>query len=174
MNTGTPTQPAKQKLVPLQTSPLTKFIRTGEGVLIFAFNLAMLITPIVSSALTPSQAVKWAGIVDGVAVVARTGLKIVSLSQGVTGIAPDPVGAQVTVDVQQLAAELIQQLPGDVRGPVSADQIVEQLMADAPIINQLVSDAEELASVPESDQAASPGDANIEDNATVAMAAAGQ
>lgn len=79
-------------VIPQKTTPLTKFVRTGEGVLVFAFNLAMLIVPIVSSALTPEEAVKWAGIVNGVAVISRTGLKIVAEVSKTTGIAPQPIG----------------------------------------------------------------------------------
>ena len=72
-------------VIPEKTSPLTKFIRTGEGVLVFAFNLTMLIVPIVSNSLSPEDAVKWAGIVNGVAVICRTGLKAVAEFSKTTG-----------------------------------------------------------------------------------------
>jgi hypothetical protein len=78
--------------IPEKTTPLTKFIRTGEGVLVFAFNLTMLIVPIVSNALSPEDAVKWAGIVNGVAVISRTGLKVVAEVSKATGIEPQPIG----------------------------------------------------------------------------------
>jgi hypothetical protein len=83
-------------VIPKTTVPLAKFIRTGEGVLVFAFNLTMLIVPIVSNALTPEDAVKWAGIVNGVVVICRTGLKVVSVMQGVTGIEPAQIGPVLT------------------------------------------------------------------------------
>jgi hypothetical protein len=79
-------------VIPKKTTPLTKFIRTGEGVLVFAFNLTMLIVPIVSNALSPEDAVKWAGIVNGVAVISRTGLKVVAEVSKATGIEPQPIG----------------------------------------------------------------------------------
>jgi hypothetical protein len=79
-------------VIPKKTTPLTKFIRTGEGVLVFAFNLTMLIVPIVSNALSPEDAVKWAGIVNGVAVISRTGLKAVAEVSKATGIEPQPIG----------------------------------------------------------------------------------
>ena len=82
--------------IPGATVPLAKFIRTGEGILVFAFNLTLLIVPIVSNALTPEDAVKWAGIVNGVAVICRTGLKVVSVMQGVTGIPPAQIGPVLT------------------------------------------------------------------------------
>jgi hypothetical protein len=79
-------------VIPKKTTPLTKFIRTGEGVLVFAFNLTMLIVPIVSNALSPEDAVKWAGIVNGIAVISRTGLKVVAEVSKATGIEPQPIG----------------------------------------------------------------------------------
>jgi hypothetical protein len=79
-------------VIPKKTTPLTKFVRTGEGVLVFAFNLTMLIVPIVSNALSPEDAVKWAGIVNGVAVISRTGLKVVAEVSKATGIEPQPIG----------------------------------------------------------------------------------
>ena len=79
-------------VIPKKTTPLTKFIRTGEGVLVFAFNLTMLIVPIVSNSLSPEDAVKWAGIVNGVAVISRTGLKIVAEFSKSTGIQPQQIG----------------------------------------------------------------------------------
>jgi hypothetical protein len=79
-------------VIPQKTTPLTKFVRTGEGVLVFAFNLTMLIVPIVSNSLSPEDAVKWAGIVNGLAVVSRTGLKIVAEVSKATGIEPQQIG----------------------------------------------------------------------------------
>jgi hypothetical protein len=77
--------------IPVTTTPLTKFIRTGEGVLVFAFNGALLVVPIVSGALSAEQAFQWAAIINGVTVVSRTGLKIVSaLESGSSAGAPPP------------------------------------------------------------------------------------
>jgi hypothetical protein len=79
--------------IPQTTTSMVKFVRTGEGLLVVAFNIALLVVPIVSSALTPAQAVKWAAVINGVAVVARTGLKMTSLVQG--GAAASPAAASV-------------------------------------------------------------------------------
>jgi hypothetical protein len=68
-------------MIPKTTEPLAKFIRTGEGILVFGFNIALLVVPIISSSLTAAQAAKWAAVIDGIAVVSRTGLKIVSTLQ---------------------------------------------------------------------------------------------
>jgi hypothetical protein len=107
----TPTEPEKktliQKLIPQKTDPLGKFIRTGEGWLVFAFNLALLIAPIVSSSLSPKTAVEWAAILNGVTVVCRSGLKVAA----VVGTPPSPVSQHTTSEVDAIAKELAQQLP---------------------------------------------------------------
>ena len=108
----------------------------------FAFNLAMVIVPIVSNALTPQEAVKWAAIINGITVASRTGLKIVSLTTGATGVAPQQFNPNVTVDVKQLATELAKQLPADLGGKASPDQLVGQVEQDAPIVKRLVTDVE--------------------------------
>src|SRR5215475_8138736 len=81
--------------IPQSTTSMVKFVRTGEGLLVVAFNIALLVVPIISSALTPVQAVKWAAVINGVAVVARTGLKMTALVQGGTAAAPDTATADV-------------------------------------------------------------------------------
>jgi hypothetical protein len=79
--------------IPKTTTSMVKFVRTGEGLLVVAFNIALLIVPIVSSALTPAQAVKWAAVINGITVVARTGLKMTSLVQGGTAASPEAAPA---------------------------------------------------------------------------------
>lgn len=64
--------------VPQTTTPLTKSIRTIEGVLVALFNLAMLIVPIVTNALPPATAAKYAMIANGILVVSRTALKMMA------------------------------------------------------------------------------------------------
>ncbi|HEY1507371.1 MAG TPA: hypothetical protein VGF93_00105 [Solirubrobacteraceae bacterium] len=151
-------------VIPKTTVPLAKFIRTGEGVLVFAFNLTMLIVPIVSNALTPEDAVKWAGIVNGVVVICRTGLKVVSVMQGVTGIPPAQIGPVLT------PAQVPAPLPVPVSvpvpdpapapepphvvtvitptpAPVPAPAPVPPAPAPAPVAED-VSDDEEFASTP--------------------------
>jgi hypothetical protein len=125
--------------IPEKTTPLTKFIRTGEGVLVFAFNLTMLIVPIVSNALSPEDAVKWAGIVNGVAVISRTGLKIVAQVSKATGIEPQPIGDQTP---QPSSDETPQVATADAGGAANnggAPEVVDP------------SDSEEFASTPTAD-----------------------
>lgn len=131
----------KKPLIPKKTDPLGKFVRTGEGILVFAFNLAMLVVPIFSSALTAEQAVKWAGIVNGVAVVSRTGLKMVSIVNGVTGTTPaDVVSKPVADDVDQLATAIAQNLPEDLARTPSIDQVGSQLEEVKGLLASLASD----------------------------------
>lgn len=90
-------------MVPKTTDPLTKFIRTGEGVLVFLFNIALLVVPIVSNSLTAAESAKWATIIDGVAVISRTGLKMVASAQSAS---PAAAIAQLAAPVAaRLAAE---------------------------------------------------------------------
>ena len=165
-------------VIPKKTTPLTKFIRTGEGVLVFAFNLTMLIVPIVSNSLSPEDAVKWAGIVNGVAVICRTGLKVVAEVSKTTGIEPQPIGdkpsAVPSADVASNggAPEVVTAptQPVVVVGPT--DPVVSDAASGAP------SDDEEFASTPAVDddaveapapaapgtaQAAGPADPDVSD-----------
>ena len=125
-------------VIPEKTTPLTKFVRTGEGVLVFAFNLTMLIVPIVSNSLSPEDAVKWAGIVNGVAVICRTGLKVVAEFSKTTGIQPQSVG-----DLSALVATADSAgnggAPGVITGPTE------------PVVVTGPSDDEEFASTPTAD-----------------------
>ena len=107
MTTATPPAQPKKTLIPKKTDPLAKLIRTGEGWLVFAFNLALLIIPIVSNSLSPTTAVEWAAILNGVTVVCRSGLKIAAI----TGTPSSPLSQQVTAEVDAIAEELATQLP---------------------------------------------------------------
>jgi len=88
--------------IPKTTTSMVKFVRTGEGLLVVAFNIALLVVPIVSSALTPAQAVKWAAVINGVTVVARTGLKMTSLVQGGTAASPEAAPVVAPMDAAHI------------------------------------------------------------------------
>ena len=113
--------------IPESTTSMVKFVRTGEGMLVVAFNIALLVVPIISSALTPAQAVKWAAVINGVAVVARTGLKMTALVQAGTAASPEPAVAA---------------LPDGSEGTTAAAPL------EAAHIDELVSDSDEFASLP--------------------------
>ena len=136
-------------VIPQKTTPLTKFIRTGEGVLVFAFNLTMLIVPIVSNSLSPEDAVKWAGIVNGVAVICRTGLKVVAEFSKATGIQPQPVGdLPAVVPIADVAtnggAPVVVTGPSDddefASTPAADDDVVEVPAAPVPSASEATAD----------------------------------
>lgn len=140
------------------TDPMTKFIRTGEGVLVFGFNLALLVVPIVSSSLTAAQSAKWATIIDGVAVVSRTGLKMVASAQAKPPRAAAAAALEVAATTAySLAAGGASGLAGaaatasETAGEVSATALPRLAATRAPdisAIGQLVADAEEFADPP--------------------------
>lgn len=128
--------------------------------LVFAFNVALLIVPIVSSALSPVEAVKWAAILNGVAVVSRTGLKIVALATGSGALQPGPDATPAPV----AAAGGVHPAPPAskrARGPSSSEAVsgaaaaggrrlptaieLDTFLVD---VEMLVSDAEEFANPP--------------------------
>lgn len=59
-------------MIPKFTTPQAKMIRTLEGLVVVAFNLAMVVIPIVTNALPAPTAVKYAAIVNTAAVTARS------------------------------------------------------------------------------------------------------
>jgi hypothetical protein len=124
--------------IPKTTTPMVKFVRTGEGMLVVAFNIALLVVPIISNALTPAQAVKWAAVINGVAVVARTGLKMTSLAQGGTVAAPEAVAADSPDEPEGAMADSPERPEGEDAAAA---------LDDGPI-DDLVSDSDEFASLP--------------------------
>jgi hypothetical protein len=129
--------------IPKTTTPLTKFIRTLEGILLLLFNLAMLIVPIITSALSPEQAAKWAGVLDAVAVVARSGLKAVASLESATGApAAKPVSPAVEADVAKLAGDVAEQVPPDLAKTPTMAELLSQIQQDVAAFEKLVKDAE--------------------------------
>jgi hypothetical protein len=138
---------------------MTKFIRTGEGVLVFVFNIALLVVPIVSNGLTAAESAKWATIIDGVAVISRTGLKIVASAQSAkpaaTTVLPAPVADEVAAAPP--AALTNGAPPADGAGvPAQVSEVVTPQVAavgtDIADMGQLVADSEEFADTPSAAQ----------------------
>jgi hypothetical protein len=137
-----------------QTDPMAKFIRTGEGVLVFGFNVALLVVPIVSSSLTAAQSAKWATIIDSIAVISRTGLKMVASARpkptaaaAALGVASPPayslIGAAAAAGAPAATAPRMAGTPGP-----ALPQVAAALAPDVSAIGQLVADAEEFADPP--------------------------
>jgi hypothetical protein len=138
-------------VIPKTTEPLTKFIRTGEGVLVVAFNIALLVIPIVSNSLSASESAKWATIIDGIAVVCRTGLKMIaqarptgSSRQAMATSLPTPMvaGAQGTAAVEAIVAAAAATLSGQAPAQTAT------MTNDVTDVARLVSDTEEFARAP--------------------------
>jgi hypothetical protein len=174
-------------MVPKRTDPMTKFIRTGEGILVFAFNIALVVVPIVSNALTPAESAKWATIIDGIAVISRTGLKMVASAQAGKPTAPAPQmtgGAAAQVPAAPPTAQVTGAAPaaltsgapapdGSAAAPAQLSGAVmpqiATLATDIADVGQLVSDAEEFADAP----SAAQSEPDQQSNAVSAPATAG-
>jgi len=149
-------------MIPTTTDPMTKFIRTGEGVLVFGFNLALLVVPIVSNSLSAAQSAKWATIIDGVAVISRTGLKMVASAQA----KPPRVAAAAALEVAATTAYSLAgagapglagaaAMASEAAGEGSATvlpKVAAALAPDISAIGRLVADAEEFADPPSAAQ----------------------
>jgi hypothetical protein len=128
-------------LIPKKTDPKTKFIRTGEGILVFAFNVAMLVVPIVTSALSPTEAVKYAAILNGIAVISRSGLKAAALFSQVTGTPAGQVSQPVTQDVANVIAGALKQALADSAKTPSLQSAGQQADEDVEEVQKLLADA---------------------------------
>jgi hypothetical protein len=71
-------------MIPKLSAPLTKLIRTGEGVVLFAFNTVAAVAVIVQD-VAPTQAIKYAAIFNAVAFASRTFLKAVAVGKPIVG-----------------------------------------------------------------------------------------
>ncbi len=78
-------------LIPATTDPLAKFIRTGEGILVYLANIVLILVPIVTNSLSATQAAKYAVILNSVAVFSRSILKAIASTQ--TSPPPGPPAA---------------------------------------------------------------------------------
>jgi hypothetical protein len=128
-------------MIPKFTSPQVKFIRTGEGILVYLFNGAMIIIPLLSSSLSPVEALKWAGVVNAATVISRSGLKALTAFAGMTGIKPDVVQqpAGISDDAKQLHS-------GNVETQLAS--LLETFPDSLEWISKTVKDVEEFKVVP--------------------------
>jgi hypothetical protein len=79
-------------MVPKLTSPLVKGVRTTEGILVLVFNVAMLVIPIITSALPAHLAAEFAMFTNVAYAVSRSALKAISALSQQTGITPSQIG----------------------------------------------------------------------------------
>lgn len=142
-------------MIPKLSAPLTKFIRTSEGILVWSFNVALVIGASIPSAhLSVKDAAILAAANNVIAVISRTALKTHAASVlGSAGLAPTipnvlgtlkptAVGGAVATGVGDVAQDLAQ---------------TPTLATVGDQVSTLVTDAEEIASPPPPDPA--PADA---------------
>jgi hypothetical protein len=91
-------------MIPKLSAPLTKLIRTGEGIVLFAFNTVAAVAVIVQD-VAPTQAIKYAAIFNAVAFASRTFLKAVAVGKPIVG---EPIALTGTLvsGVDQVLSEI--------------------------------------------------------------------
>jgi hypothetical protein len=123
-------------MVPKLTDPMVKFIRTGEGILIYLFNAAMVVIPILSNALSPAEALKWAAVVNVATVISRTGLKALTAVKGITGISPAIVSAPASLgpDAQSALQDVEAIVSGVQNRQETLEQKIDNILVSAPSV----------------------------------------
>ncbi|HEV3094981.1 MAG TPA: hypothetical protein VGY30_10760 [Solirubrobacteraceae bacterium] len=143
--------------VPKLSAPLTKAIRTSEGILVWLTNLGLAAGAVVDpSTLPPKEAAIVGSVLTGLHVASRTLLKVQALQMGV-GI-PAPASASETDLMEHLAGHLAERLnvPATVLDDASIEKLTRAIVdvighpqaAVQHVEQQVVSDAEEFASQP--------------------------
>lgn len=139
---------------PKLSAPLTKAIRTSEGILVWLVNVGLAAGAILEPAKLPAkEAAIVGGALTGLHVASRTLLKITALQRGVGIEAPQEIDLLPDL-ADHLAARL--KLPE----PVVTDETVARIVSEAvkaigdpkATLQALVSDAEEFAHEPPAPQ----------------------
>jgi hypothetical protein len=125
--------------IPKLTTAETKFVRTGEGVLVIGFNGAVIVATLVSHIISGvhgipvTESMKWLGVLNSISVIGRSGLKAV-LSASKIGL-PEPaqlIDPAVLADAAAVAAQVGPQVTQDIKDP-DANTIVGQAEADVTL-----------------------------------------
>lgn len=120
-----------------ETTPLKRLVATGEGVLIFGSNLALLLVPIFTSSLSATAAARDAVILNGITIGSRSLLKGVAAFSGASGVAPEQIGAvdpETLSDSQKSANPSVIDIPPAPApvAPTPVAQTTGQQAADVP------------------------------------------
>lgn len=97
-------------MIPKLSQPLTKAIRTLEGLLVVAANITLVVVPIVTTSLTAAQATKYGVILNVGFVFSRSLLKGIAVFGTQTGITQpvSPVAlAAINKDAAGVAGEAV-------------------------------------------------------------------
>lgn len=134
-------------MIPKLSAPLTKFIRTSEGILVWVFNVALIAAASIPAAgLSVKDAAILGAVNNGLAVVSRTMLKAHAASVlGAAGLSP--ITPLLPISGTALGKTLgtgVYDVATDVEHKPSLDAVGDQ-------VGTLVTDAEEIASPPPAD-----------------------
>jgi hypothetical protein len=85
-----------------QTSPLTKSILTGEGILVYAVNVALVVAASIPNTISWTHAGIFITITTVLQLISRTALKIKAIQQGIgypvpniEPVSPDEIGKDI-------------------------------------------------------------------------------
>lgn len=127
--------------IPKLSAPLTKAIRTSEGILVWGVNIAVGVASAIPAAhLTVKEAAIIATINTGAHTAQRGLLKAIALGKG-AGIDPIPFTppaavATVVGDVAAVAPTIVDQVSQDLGKTPSVDQVEQQIVTDAQVLEQ--------------------------------------
>ncbi len=142
---------------PILSAPLTKAIRTSEGILVWLTNVGVAAAALINPAtLPPKEAAIIASAVTGLHVASRTLLKVQALQAGVGVRPPVDEAALVSQLADELAGKVGIHLPAHVVDEATLAKVVSEAVKVAgdphaalhSVEQELVSDAEEFAAQP--------------------------
>jgi hypothetical protein len=126
---------------PATTAPMTKLIRTAEGFILFAFNIASIVLASVND-ISPGTAVRYTAIFNTVAFASRQLLKAAAALAPGAAVDPQLIPATIPLPAPEARPESVPRPAATAEAP----KLVGDVPAWAdPALVMAISDAEELA-----------------------------
>lgn len=94
-------------MVPKLSAPLSKSIRTGEGILVYATNVALALAASLPHGLSWTHAGLYLTILNGIHVISRSALKFGALNVGLGIAAPSVIVPVAPAAIASVAKELV-------------------------------------------------------------------
>jgi hypothetical protein len=117
-------------MIPKYSAPLTKLIRTLEGLIWLAANIALVVAPIVSQSVSPADSIQWGAIMNSVMFVARTALKALALGKPLGLPAPAQfLSSSTLTNVSGVLGQVAGNLASDVSKGATVDEVLAQIDA---------------------------------------------
>lgn len=123
--------------VPRLTNPEAKLIRTLEGVVWVASNVALVVAPIVTSHVSPADSVQWGSIMNTVVFASRQALKGLVIAKAAGLPASSLLGAAALAKVEADASTVAGQVAGDISKGTTVKEVSEQVLDDAAQIAEV-------------------------------------